>query len=302
MVDEKPDGEQLHIFHICTKGLESRILFRNEDDFNRAVNLSAICAYSIGVRIVVYCMMSNHVHYIVLCSGKPAAAAFANKFKKCYSQYMKVDSGICGIFRHVKVTVKEIGSMKYLRDCIAYVLRNPIESGSVKYADHYEWSSASCYFSAVESSIYVNIKSVPLRVACRALGTHEDLRGSKFLLDENFNIVPKSFVDARFVETVFDSSKERLWSSIMRVNYHALEYELSYSKAARYSDYELMEIVQKDASQHFNKDVRGLSVKERCRMITKLRCRYNASTAQICRLLALDRKLVCELVDSENDA
>ena len=52
-------------FHVYTKGLEDRLIFRDREDFIAGMNLVAVVCFSVEVRLLAFVLMSNHVHFVV---------------------------------------------------------------------------------------------------------------------------------------------------------------------------------------------------------------------------------------------
>ena len=140
------DEKKTKLFHISTKGKESS-LYINEQDYNKAINICAVAAYALKIDILTYCMMSNHVHFAVCSTSKDNVTRFIQRFKITYSRYFNAEHQSEEIFRNIEISVKEIDSIQYLRHCIAYIMRNPVEAGITGNADQYRWSSYNCYFN-----------------------------------------------------------------------------------------------------------------------------------------------------------
>ncbi len=51
-------------YHVCTKGAETDIYFRNEEDMNLALNVIAIAVFVTGCRLLAFAVMSSHFHFL----------------------------------------------------------------------------------------------------------------------------------------------------------------------------------------------------------------------------------------------
>ena len=58
------------IYHICTDGLSSNILFKNETDFIAGMNGIPLCSIATGTSVLCFCLMSNHVHFVIIGNEK----------------------------------------------------------------------------------------------------------------------------------------------------------------------------------------------------------------------------------------
>ena len=74
-------------FLVTTDHLETRLWFRDDEDFKSGMNLVAVTAYSVGVRVLSFILMSNHVHF-VLEGEEVKVLQFITEFKRAYSRYL----------------------------------------------------------------------------------------------------------------------------------------------------------------------------------------------------------------------
>lgn len=63
-----------NFYHVCTDGLEQVTLLKDEEDFKTAWNYIALIAWHIGVEVVAFILMSNHMHQILACKDILQAA------------------------------------------------------------------------------------------------------------------------------------------------------------------------------------------------------------------------------------
>lgn len=316
----RPERGPLKLYHICTKGTVRTTLFREDVDYHKALNIAAISAFALEVDILAYCLMSNHVHFIVAVINDENAGKFINRFKQLYSHYFNIMYPAGSVrsdiaedrtyvaagsmnaggraFKRVDATIKRIDSIPYLKNCLAYVMRNPVEAGAAKTPDAYKWSSYRCYFSG--QGAFQNTSPVTAfqkRGLMDLLGTHTDVSASHFRITEAGNILPESFVDRALVEQIFDGSRDALSRQIMKVNYYTLEYELAYSDKLRLTDDAVLRIAGTLSMDWYGKSLQNLDVKEKIRLIGTLKKKSNANALQICRILELDQQLASELFD-----
>ena len=78
----------MQFYHIYTKGLEDRIIFRDLQDFIVGMNYVAIAQYKTKIKILAFVLMSNHFHFAVQAT-EAVARAFINMFKKLLSAYIQ---------------------------------------------------------------------------------------------------------------------------------------------------------------------------------------------------------------------
>ena len=253
------DEKKTKLFHISTKGKESS-LYINEQDYNKAINICAVAAYALKIDILTYCMMSNHVHFAVCSTSKDNVTRFIQRFKITYSRYFNAEHQSEEIFRNIEISVKEIDSIQYLRHCIAYIMRNPVEAGITGNADQYRWSSYNCYFNRFTPPAGAKpASSFPKKGLKELLGTHTDMTGSKIYISKDGNIIPETFINRKLVEKIYDNSREVMSRFIARINYAAMEYELAYS-GHTFQDSEIMNIASALSQKWYNKNLSILDI------------------------------------------
>ncbi|MCM1178540.1 MAG: transposase [Clostridium sp.] len=296
-VDSIAREQVVHVFHVCTRGLESRMIFLDDKDYRQAVRIVAFSAFSARISVIAYCLMDNHVHVMLSAEDKESVNSFANNFKKEYSRYFSRRYSASKIFRGVDVSIKEMCDVPYMRNCIAYILRNPVEGGIVRDAGQYSWSSVNCYFQKGQEISHRAIKSIGVKECKIKLGTHCNLKGSTLMVDTDYNIVPQSFVNNSFVENLFNNSQEFFWNRISKVNYAQMEYDFAMDMNVRYNDYELLKSTSDFIHKNFGKtSITQLNLSEKSRLAGHMHRYYRAGASQIARLLGLDRKIVSALL------
>ena len=122
--------EMMTFFLITTDHLETRLWFRDADDFRTGMNLVASVAFSLGVSVLSFILMSNHVHF-VLESTEDGALRFITEFKRVYSHYLSRKYGAREVLRANGVDVRLlILGDESLERAIAYVQMNTVGIGA----------------------------------------------------------------------------------------------------------------------------------------------------------------------------
>lgn len=272
-------------WHICTDGLEKNVIFKSRKDYIAGMNGIPVCAVGSQVTILAFCLMSNHVHFIVR-GTETGCRNFIIRYKRRISSLAYV--------RNIEVSIKRIDSMDYLMKAIGYVLRNPISAGIRVMPLYYEWSSASLYFrnpKSIRHNWSRKISSLSYRAKREILHAQTDLFDELPVSEEG--MIPKEYyVDITAVEKIFQSPARLMFAISRNVNMD-MEMDGDILHKTRYSDNELTEPIKDICRQTFNKSsVEMLNIEQRYRLAKTLHRRYGLTRKQLARLTMTDPELL----------
>ena len=151
--------------HITQKGNYGQKIFHSNTD--RIKYLNWINEYSKKYKLIIisYCLMSNHVHMIVIPLKQESLAQLFKIVHTRYAQYLNKKRGKRGHLwkgRYYSCILDET----LLFTAIKYVERNPVAAGMIACAWQYKWSSAAIHSGIRQSQI---LKLLPLN---EYLGIH----------------------------------------------------------------------------------------------------------------------------------
>ena len=149
LLDLNENYGMMSFFLITTDHLEDRLWFRDEEDFKVAMNYVAIVAYLMGVDVLAFILMSNHVHFVLQCAEEKAWA-FITEFKRLYSFYLSRKYGAKESLRGNGVDVQPLGLDGELERAIAYVQMNCVAANICLNPADYPWGTGNCFFRAVK--------------------------------------------------------------------------------------------------------------------------------------------------------
>ena len=132
-------------YHVVTKGNGGQIIF--EDKLDRSYYVSCIKAASekTSVRIHAYCLMSNHVHFVIE-DVESNIGAFMKNLDEQYAIRFNRKAGRKGSVFQNRFWSEPIDCDEYLLAAVRYVHHNPETAGICKAKD-YPWSSYEAYVS-----------------------------------------------------------------------------------------------------------------------------------------------------------
>ena len=130
--------------HLTQRGVDRRPIFFADSDRRVYLDLVRSGADRFGVSILGYCMMPNHVHWIVV-PARPDSLAKAFGQAHCrYAHYTNAVLNRCGHFwqnRFFSCALDRAHRWAALR----YVERNPVRAGLATTAEAWPWSSAAAH-------------------------------------------------------------------------------------------------------------------------------------------------------------
>jgi len=146
--------------HVTQRGNYRQKVFRNRTDRRRYLLWVKEYSQRYGLEIWAYCLMDNHVHFIVVPQAKDSLAMTLNQAHMCYAQYFNRAQGKRGHLWQGRFYSCPLDD-PHLYAAVRYVEQNPVRSGLVKRAEDYPWSSAPHRVKGVSDLIISD--GLPLR-------------------------------------------------------------------------------------------------------------------------------------------
>jgi putative transposase len=128
-------------YHITQRGNYRQKIFEDQED--RSIYLTWMNEYSkrYDLTLLAYCLMDNHVHFIVIPGEERSLSKVFSIVHMRYSQYYNKKRGTAGHLwqgRFYSCLLDEMHLMAAMR----YVEKNPVRARLVKKAWNWKWSSA----------------------------------------------------------------------------------------------------------------------------------------------------------------
>lgn len=130
--------------HVTQRGNGRHDIFFTERD--REVYLNAFFDYAArySLRVWGYCLMSNHVHFVVVPERERSLARVFGRTHSDYARYANLVQCSCGHFWQARFYSCALDE-GHVWKALAYVERNPVRAGLVDKAEEYAWSTASAH-------------------------------------------------------------------------------------------------------------------------------------------------------------
>lgn len=138
-------------YHVVPKGIGGQSIFGSDSDRNRYLELLSEAKDQTGIRVYAYCLMSNHVHYLIedargnseRIAGESISDALKYVHERYGMQYANIIGRRDGVFRK-PFWSEPVETNGHLLCAIRYIHNNPAAAGLCS-AFRYAWSSAGDY-------------------------------------------------------------------------------------------------------------------------------------------------------------
>ncbi len=282
-------------YHVSSGALKKNSIFQSREDFVTGMNDVALCSLKFSVRIICFCLMNNHFHFI-LCGSYQECHAFMQEFKRMCAMRMRNARGEVNALHDVELRFDLIDSKEYLENAVAYVLRNPLAARMLYMPYFYEWSSISAYFRNCREIVGVCANMLSIRKRREILKTRHITVPEEFILTEQGFVHPACYVDYEDVERIF-SHPSRLMMALAKRVENEFEIRTGASDRISMSDAELKSEIAGLIRHEFGvSSMSQLSSDDRLRLCLLVRRNFNASIKQISRMLRLSQDVVASVL------
>lgn len=130
-------------YHVVSRGNNKQTIFEDDADRRKFLDLLDRAKQEFGMRIIAWCLMSNHVH-LLLDDADDQLSAFMHKALGGYASYLNAHHRRGGHLFQGRFFSDPIESDGRLLECVRYILNNPAYAGICS-AGSYRWSSYAEY-------------------------------------------------------------------------------------------------------------------------------------------------------------
>ncbi len=128
-------------YHVTQRGNYQNDVFLDDKDRYKYLSLVKENTSEQNIDVLAYCLMKNHVHFVLVPSQSDSLGKMFNQVSMRYSQYFNKKLGKRGHLwqdRYFSCPLDE----DHLYEVFRYIENNPVQAGIVKLAEDYYWSSA----------------------------------------------------------------------------------------------------------------------------------------------------------------
>jgi putative transposase len=130
-----------HITHRGNRGVD---VFFSDDDRQQYLVWLAEYTERHELKVWAYCLMTNHVHLIVVPASEESMARVLQALQLRHAQKVNAQNEWTGHLWHGRYYSSPLDD-RHLWEAVRYVESNPVRAGLVKSAEQYDWSSAPAH-------------------------------------------------------------------------------------------------------------------------------------------------------------
>jgi putative transposase len=133
------------VYHVGNRGSRKGPLFDGASAYAAFERLVAETRDTHAVRIIAYCLMFNHWHFLLWPIADNVVSSFMKRLTETHASEWRRDTNTVGqgAVYQARFWSRPIFDELHLLAAWRYVERNPIEAGLVARAEDWPWSSAS---------------------------------------------------------------------------------------------------------------------------------------------------------------
>ena len=134
------------IYHIVLKGINANRIFFSDNDYKLFIKYFKEACIDYNVEIIAYCLMSNHIHFVLKFNNEHMPELFKSFGAKFVPKYNYTHSKTGPLFNG-RYYSSPINDDDYLISVLRYIHYNPVKAGICKYPSEYNWSSYNDYIN-----------------------------------------------------------------------------------------------------------------------------------------------------------
>ena len=128
-------------YHVVQRGNNREACFLNTENYQFYLELWDALSQRYGVAVHAYCLMTNHIHFLVTPEHAESVSNTMKVVGSRYAQYINKRYRRTGTLWEGRHRASLVQSERYLLTCYRYIELNPVRAGIVKRPGEYRWSS-----------------------------------------------------------------------------------------------------------------------------------------------------------------
>ena len=128
-------------YHVIQRGNNREACFIEPENYIFYLELWKKLSKRYGVAVHAYCLMTNHIHFLVTPEDEEAISKMMKSVGSRYAQYINLKYKRTGTLWEGRHRSSLVQTEKYLLRCYRYIELNPVRADIVKRPEEYKWSS-----------------------------------------------------------------------------------------------------------------------------------------------------------------
>jgi REP element-mobilizing transposase RayT len=141
------------IYHIVFRGVSHCLIFEEDEDFKKLLELVGKVKEELSLKILAYCFMDNHVHLVVKEQSQGDVVQAMRKLLSTYAFWFNRKYHRIGTLFANRYKSECVESDGYLLALVRYIHQNPLTAGMIKDISSYRYSSYNDYINAGSSLV-----------------------------------------------------------------------------------------------------------------------------------------------------
>lgn len=141
--------------HLTQRGLDQRQVFFDDSDHQVYLSLVRVSAKRFGADLLGYCLMPNHIHWVVAPQESRSLARTFGQAHGRYASYANAKHTRSGHFWQNRFFSCPL-DRSHLWTALRYVERNPVRARLVDRATAFQWSSAAAHTGIEQSPVWLH--------------------------------------------------------------------------------------------------------------------------------------------------
>lgn len=278
-------------FHWCCKGLTSDLLFENEQEFIAGMNRIAVCyLYCLEkghpVRIVAFCLLNNHFHF-VLYGTEEDAAMFMEHYRFLTTRWIQAHRGE-RLHEKIDLGHWSASTSEKIKQKVIYTLRQTLEAGLRITPQGYPWCSAKLMFNNNDFFLECShpVGEVSIRTIRKIVSSEVSIPATWKILPGGI-IWPGDYTEVASAENLFNGVKDFMFCLNNSNNDKAVLAEMN-SEVPSIPDTEVKDKAEDLARGLFaRKNISSCPAEERIKIANYLRKELHCGYKQLARIVKM---------------
>lgn len=138
--------------HVTQRGNRRQKVFFDDSDYVLYTHLLADACRKSATQVLAYCLMPNHVHFVMVPQAEDGLRATFGEAHRRYTRHINFREGWQGHLWQERFH-STVMDEPHLRAAVRYVELNPVRAGLCAYPWQWQWSSAMAHMQGQDDMI-----------------------------------------------------------------------------------------------------------------------------------------------------